>query len=828
MNHSHERSPQQARRGPDSSITECMIVPEGDGTFRLSLGCGRQGAVSRGFLTLPYTASFAPLSLSDPETGTAVTVTAEEMRTFMAYGYDFATESGRFASLYPEGAPRVAFLVNDPSPMGGGTITLCRYINWLADLGVEVGLYTEGPLPDWTTVNARFHRIPDFNDRYAAVTEPVVVIFSIFEVPFFLGCNDTRGKRVYHLCQGAEEFHFTNDSSDPMRPVPVFDLLNTLPVGRLVVSPHLERYFARKYGQATQLIANGIDPDLFRPGPSRRPDHRFTVLVCGKPLHELKGVAVVREALTLLSTRRPDHEFRLVNVCGSPPETPLLPGAGFEYELLCGVPEERMRDRYLEADVYVNASRYEGFGLPTLEAMACGTPVIQADNHGMEGVVEDGRDCLVFPPGDPAALAQALERLLDDAPLRERLARNGRDTADGFTLANQHRMLREVFGAATGRPLGRDGAEVSGATQAPLFQTTQQVLNQQTGQPAGKPAPGTAQGKGAKMTAEELVTHLCTLARELTPPELEKFYGALAPIVAHMAKSGAGTDACLQQGCVPLPVHFYSPVPDIADLKRRGVYATKSNLAGIRWDPAAQAELLLQLGRRFGQECDFPPHQTNDPHAFYTENNCFSFGCAAALHCVLRFARPSRVIEVGSGFSSKVINSALALNRGGSCGECDYSIVDPYPDAEKLERLNGLTRLMRQPVETLAASFFDDLSEGDVLFIDSGHVVKTGGDVNFLILDVLPRLQSGVFVHFHDIPMPWEYGEVYHTNPSFRVFWTESYLLQAFLACNDSFEVLFSMPAATQAQPELLSRSFAHYDPSLHRLDSGSIWIRRK
>lgn len=478
MSHSEERSPQQTQRCPESSVRECMIIPEGAGTFRLSLGWQQQGAFCQGSLTLPYTASFTPLSLSHPETGTTVTVTAEEMRAFMASGYDFATESRRFCTLYPEGAPRVAFLVNDPSHMGGGVITLCRYINWLADLGVEVGLYTEGPLPSWTTVNARIHRIRDFRERYAAVTEPVVVIFSIFEVPFLLGCNDTRGKRIYHLCQGAEEFHFTPDSSDLMRPLPVFDLLNTLPVGRLVVSPHLQGYFAQKYGQTPLLIANGIDGDLFRPGPSRRPDQRFTVLVSGDPWHELKGVTVVREALALLSTRRPERRFRLLNVCGALPDRPLPSGAGFDYELVCGLDPRQMQDRYREADVYVNASRYEGFGLPTLEAMACGTPVIQADNHGMDGVVQDGRDCVAVPPGSPAALAQALERLLDDAPLRERLAENGRGTAGRFTLANQHRMLREVFGEATGKGLGEDGARVPGAAGSPLFSVMVPCYNQ--------------------------------------------------------------------------------------------------------------------------------------------------------------------------------------------------------------------------------------------------------------------------------------------------------------------------------------------------------------
>jgi hypothetical protein len=79
-------------------------------------------------------------------------------------------------------------------------------------------------------------------------------------------------------------------------------------------------------------------------------------------------------------------------------------------------------------------------------------------------------------------------------------------------------------------------------------------------------------------------------------------------------------------------------------------------------------------------------------------------------------------------------------------------------------------------------AFLEELKENDILFIDSGHTVRTRSDVNFLILEVLPRLAPGAIVHFHDIPLPFEYQKVYFTNPTFRVFWTEAYLLQSFLA----------------------------------------------
>lgn len=117
--------------------------------------------------------------------------------------------------------------------------------------------------------------------------------------------------------------------------------------------------------------------------------------------------------------------------------------------------------------------------------------------------------------------------------------------------------------------------------------------------------------------------------------------------------------------------------------------------------------------------------------------------------------------------------------------------------------------------------------KNDILFVDSSHTVRIGGDVNFLILEVLPRIKPGVLVHFHDIPIPYEYAEVYYTNPRARMFWTESYLLQAFLALNSSYEVLLAMNYIMTDYPDDFRSAFPHYDPHRHIYVSHSFWVRR-
>jgi hypothetical protein len=310
------------------------------------------------------------------------------------------------------------------------------------------------------------------------------------------------------------------------------------------------------------------------------------------------------------------------------------------------------------------------------------------------------------------------------------------------------------------------------------------------------------------------------IARYLSP--------ILAPVITYMAKTGVGTDRCLRWGALPMPVHFYSPIPDLRDLEERRIWDQQSALAGLDFHPEAQIQFLQRLGGQFGSECHWPSGPQVDPYQFYTENGTFSYGCAAITHCILRYFRPRHVIEVGSGNSSLVISKALSLNARDSGEAIEYSVVDPYPGPIIENGLSGVTQIIKEPVERMETGFFDRLCKNDVLFIDSGHTVRIGGDVNYLILDVLPQLASGVIVHFHDIGLPYEYPKVYSTNPKFRVFWTEAYLLQAFLCFNSQFEILLAMSYLMTEHLDKFRAAFPLYDPVQHRASSGSFWIRRK
>jgi hypothetical protein len=299
----------------------------------------------------------------------------------------------------------------------------------------------------------------------------------------------------------------------------------------------------------------------------------------------------------------------------------------------------------------------------------------------------------------------------------------------------------------------------------------------------------------------------------------------IMPIMKAMAITGVGTNACLKHGFLPVRVHFYQPIPDIAELEKCNAWDKVSKMDGIRFHPEKYIEFIEQLARKYADECNWPNEPSLDPKQFHLHNGCFSYGCAAPLHCIIRDHKPKSIIEIGSGNSSKVIAAANELNSLEN-HKTKHTIIDPY-FALNQKDFPESTVIIRQPVETMELDIFASLEENDILFIDSSHVCKIGSDVNFEILEILPRLKKGVLIHFHDIPLPSEYPKIYATNPRFRVFWTESYLLQAFLICNSDFEIILPMSYVQTHCLERLKMAFPHSLKTDFGWASGSFWIKR-
>jgi len=271
--------------------------------------------------------------------------------------------------------------------------------------------------------------------------------------------------------------------------------------------------------------------------------------------------------------------------------------------------------------------------------------------------------------------------------------------------------------------------------------------------------------------------------------------------------------------------HFYSPIPDTRRLDDT-VFTRKSALVGIEFDVDKQVERLRGFRARFAAEYESIPRMRNR-HArdrFSLDNASFGSVDAEMWWCILRDAKPNRIIEVGSGNSTLLALEALAKNATEG-HTCEYIVVDPYPRqliVDFAERNAGF-RLIRSRVQDVPMDVFQQLGNGDILFIDSSHVASIDSDVCFEILEVLPRLAPGVMIHIHDVMLPMNYPKLWMEH---LYFWNEQYLLQAFLSFNDEFEIVFAGGILALDRSRELKEVFTSFEPGQTR--PGSFWIRRR
>ncbi|MDR2711174.1 MAG: class I SAM-dependent methyltransferase [Burkholderiales bacterium] len=271
--------------------------------------------------------------------------------------------------------------------------------------------------------------------------------------------------------------------------------------------------------------------------------------------------------------------------------------------------------------------------------------------------------------------------------------------------------------------------------------------------------------------------------------------------------------------------HFYSPLVDAEELAEREAElwpATPPVILGIDFNEQNHRQILTEDFPRFIGDYDYPEkeNEVTRESDFFTQNSQFSWLDARALFVLMRKWRPAQIIEVGSGFSSLLMAD---INRRFLNGNCSLTCIEPYPRAFLKQGVPGISKLIEKKVQQVPLETFDALESGDILFIDSSHVSKTGSDVNYLFFEVLPRLKAGVKIHIHDIFLPNEYLKDWVLKE--RRSWDEQYLLRALLMYSSAFKVIFGCSYAFATTPDKVKTALAH--PHDHAFSGGSFWIER-
>jgi hypothetical protein len=268
------------------------------------------------------------------------------------------------------------------------------------------------------------------------------------------------------------------------------------------------------------------------------------------------------------------------------------------------------------------------------------------------------------------------------------------------------------------------------------------------------------------------------------------------------------------------PGHYYSPVPDLVQIREReeAIFRLTTDLPGIDLRLEGQVGLAADLAR-FYPEQPFEEEATARTRFGFSNPN-YMYGDALILYSMLRYLQPRRVFEIGSGHSSCVTldTDELFLGRSTNC-----VFIEPEPALlRSLLREEDLARvtIIAERLQNVDPQIFDTLEANDILFVDSTHVTKVDSDVNHILFEILPRLKSGVYIHVHDIMFGFEYPKlwVYQGRA-----WNEAYIVRAFLQYNDAFEIVFFNSYLGQFRSEVF-RSM----PLVLRNPGTALWLRKR
>jgi glycosyltransferase involved in cell wall biosynthesis len=328
---------------------------------------------------------------------------------------------------------RIVYLLESTEISGGVKVALLQ-AEALARRGHRVAVVSPAPSPHWFPLtHAHFERSSFRESREAASADIRVATFWTTVAPALAGSHGP----VFHLCQGIEsDFSFYREVKERIEEA------YRAPTRKLAVSATLAgRLDERGFGPA-ENVGQAFDAQPFFPAPSgaRRNGHVPTVLLVGPFEADVKGVAVALDGLALWRER--GGEFRLRRVSPLPPsEAERRMRLGGEYHTC--LPPDRMPFAYRSADLFVGPCRpQEGFGLPVLEALACGVPALLSDTAGHRELAADA--AWYFRDGDPDALAGALP-LLTSSVARERARAAGPARARRFDTASVAESLEKAF-----------------------------------------------------------------------------------------------------------------------------------------------------------------------------------------------------------------------------------------------------------------------------------------------------------------------------------------------------------------------------------------------
>jgi len=352
-------------------------------------------------------------------------------------------------------------IIDGSTRFSGGRRMLFQHANELVRRGHDVTLWVErDPQVAWMPVDFPIRTLPGSNLRFLPAAD--IVLYQRWR--FAAAVLRARRGVPVHLCQGFEGTDAENRlrkalTRQPWRHLPRLfklwrrrrrlDAAYGAPSVKIVVHQPLRELLASRYGQWSYLVPYGLADDVFFPGEEPEGERPPVVLVVGPASIAWKRIGDALAAMRLLKQRRPDAQ--LVRIAPEP-MTALEEQAGVTDEYHTMLQPRQMAEQYRRAAVLVVASdATEGFGLPALEAMACGTPTILTDIPSFRAFAKPTDYARFVPVGQPEVIAAALERMLAEGSLGQRLSARGLQVAADYTQERSYAAMSATLAEVLNR-----------------------------------------------------------------------------------------------------------------------------------------------------------------------------------------------------------------------------------------------------------------------------------------------------------------------------------------------------------------------------------------
>lgn len=260
------------------------------------------------------------------------------------------------------------------------------------------------------------------------------------------------------------------------------------------------------------------------------------------------------------------------------------------------------------------------------------------------------------------------------------------------------------------------------------------------------------------------------------------------------------------------PGHYYSPIPSTDDFLFANNNREKTNLAGINLNETEQMIIAHEWLNLYPEVIYWLQQETEK----YTFENSWFFGSDAISLTLMLIAKPAKkIIEVGSGFSTALIED---INKHWFQSQLSIISVDPNP--ERARALNLTIDQLETKIQNVEFEVLMNLQKGDVLLIDSSHVLKAGSDVHYLFNSVIPCLASGVKIHIHDIFFPFEYPTDWL---EVGIAFNEAYALQLLLRDSSKLRILYWNDFLEKTHREWFRENMPEMLSTKHQ--TGGIWL---